>query len=95
MKRWLLVSACVMFLCWPGHEAAAQWRSSPTTRPAMSSRVPRPLYIPSFPQYYIKDQTGVAIPVVPVFVVPIAPPPSPAPVAKPACYRFFCDSSHE
>jgi hypothetical protein len=57
----------------------------------MSSRVPRPIYIPSFPQYYIKDQTGVAIPVTPVFVVPIAPPPSPAPVATPACYRFFCD----
>jgi hypothetical protein len=83
-----------MFLCWPGHEAAAQWRSSPTARPAIASQIPRPIYAPrlsSFPQYYIKDSTGFPIPVVPVFVIPVAPPPSPAPVAKPACYRFFCD----
>jgi len=44
-----------------------------------------------FPQYYVKDQLGFAHPVVPVFVVPVAPPPAPVPVAKPSCYRFFCD----
>jgi hypothetical protein len=95
MKRLLLISACFIFLCWPGHEAAAQRRSSPTARPAaVSSRVPRPvstLRSPSFPQYYIKDQAGFPIPVVPIFIVPVAPPVPPASVAKPACYRFFCD----
>jgi hypothetical protein len=94
MKRWLLISTCLVFLFWPGHKATAQRRHSPPARPAVSSQVPHPVYAPrlySLPQYYIKDQTGFPIPVVPVFVVPIAPPPPPAPVAKPACYRFFCD----
>jgi hypothetical protein len=91
MKRLLLVSACFMLLCWPGHEAAAQQRNSPTARPVISSWVPYAPRLSAFPQYYIKDSTGFPIPVVPVFVIPVAPPPSPAPVAKPACYRFFCD----
>jgi hypothetical protein len=94
MKRLLLVSACLIFLCWSSHEAAAQRRSSPMVQPAVSFRVPQPVntFRPfAFPQYYIKDSTGFPIPVVPVFVVPVVPPPASAPVAKPACYRFFCD----
>jgi hypothetical protein len=63
-----------------------------THRP-IPSHAPKPILVaPAFPQYYIKAHDGSAIPVVPVFVVPVAPPPAaPVPIARPSCYRFFCD----
>jgi hypothetical protein len=61
-------------------------------RPVAGSRaVP---VIPPFPpyrarydrQYYIKAHDGSAIPVVPVFIVPVAPAPE-----QPRCSIYFCD----
>jgi hypothetical protein len=60
--------------------------------PARAARsIHQPVVVAPFPQYYIKDHLGFAHPVVPVFVVPVAPAAPPMPVAKPSCYRFFCD----
>jgi hypothetical protein len=53
--------------------------------------VARPVVVPRVPQFYYKDHLGFAHPVVPVFIVPVAPPPPPVPVAKPPCQRFFCE----
>jgi hypothetical protein len=33
MKRLLLISTCLVFLCWPGHEAAAQRRRATESWP--------------------------------------------------------------
>jgi hypothetical protein len=69
-----------------GHGASHRPAPALTSRPAH-----RPVVVPPFPQYYIKAHDGSAIPVVPIFVVPVAPAPAPVPVTKPSCYRFFCD----
>lgn len=66
--------------------AAAQPPAPPTPAPprVVIIRQPQP-----WTGYYIKDQLGRPIPVTPVFVIPAAPPPAPAP-AEP-CRRFFCE----
>jgi hypothetical protein len=74
-----------------GKKAPANSRSFShvPSRGAQTRAVP---VIPPFPQFYIKAQDGSAIPVTPVFVVPVAPPVSaPRPRATAPCQRFFCE----